>query len=50
MTLAIILGAQVSFTFGPLILSSFGFDKYRTTLSTFHSALFSALSSWLLRG
>jgi hypothetical protein len=32
MTLAIILGAQVSFTFGPLILSSFGFDKYRTTL------------------
>jgi hypothetical protein len=32
MTLAIILGAQVSFTFGPLILKSFGFDKYRTTL------------------
>lgn len=32
MTLAIILGAQVSFTFGPLILSSFGFDRYRTTL------------------
>jgi predicted MFS family arabinose efflux permease len=32
MTLAIILGAQVSFTFGPLILKSFGFDKYTTTL------------------
>jgi hypothetical protein len=32
MTLATILGAQVSFTFGPLILSSFGFDKYRSTL------------------
>lgn len=32
MSLAIILGAQVATTFGPLILHSFGFDKFESTL------------------
>jgi predicted MFS family arabinose efflux permease len=32
MSLAICIGAQMAVTFGPLILKSFGFDKYRTTL------------------
>ena len=31
-TFAIVLGAQMPATFGPLILKSFGFDKYMTTL------------------
>ncbi|KAH6857179.1 major facilitator superfamily domain-containing protein [Chaetomium sp. MPI-CAGE-AT-0009] len=32
MSLAICIGAQMAVTFGPLILKSFGFDKYKTTL------------------
>jgi predicted MFS family arabinose efflux permease len=32
MSLASCIGAQMAVTFGPLILRSFGFDKYRTTL------------------
>lgn len=32
MTILLNLGAQVSNTFGPLILSGFGFDKYTTSL------------------
>lgn len=32
MTILLNLGAQVSNTFGPLILAGFGFDKYTTTL------------------
>ncbi|KAK5651893.1 hypothetical protein OQA88_11552 [Cercophora sp. LCS_1] len=32
MSLANNLGAQVTNTFGPIILSGFGFDKYKTTL------------------
>lgn len=32
MSLAICIGAQMAVTFGPLILKSFGFDTYKTTL------------------